>query len=91
MRIYRIILPIGSGTGTLALRMRHAALRRNATGGTPADSTRSGARPKSLGPREVLKESDTPAVPADRRVKDLFEGASVLTGRQKLSDLAHLS
>jgi hypothetical protein len=69
--------------------MRHAALHGNALGGTLADSTRSGARPKPLEPREVSKESDTPAVPADRRRKELFEDASVLTERQKLSDLAH--
>ena len=89
MRIYRIILPIGSGTDTLGLPMPHAAVRGKALGGTLSDSTRSGARPKSLGPRGVSKESETPAVPADRRRKELFEDASVLTERQKLSDLAH--
>jgi hypothetical protein len=69
--------------------MPHAAVRGKALGGTLSDSTRSGARPKSLGPRGVSKESETPAVPADRRRKELFEDASVLTERQKLSDLAH--
>src|SRR5258708_8659471 len=89
MRIYRIILPIGSGTDTLGLPMPHAAVRGKALGGTLSDSTRSGARPKSLGPRGASKESETPAVPPHRRRKQLFPDASSFTDRPRLSALAH--